>query len=140
MVSLSPLVLIVMVHEWPLVPLFYPALISLYYNAASSVANEHDALHDWLTGLGNRELLHREATRALDALPRQGGGVAVLVLDIDRFKSVNDTLGMPPATGCCRSLLSDSWVWCDLLTLSPDSGATSSSSCCTTFPTSRRRG
>ncbi|HTC68806.1 MAG TPA: GGDEF domain-containing protein [Acidothermaceae bacterium] len=93
MVSLSPLVLIVMVHEWPLVPLFYPALISLYYNAASSVANEHDALHDWLTGLGNRELLHREATRALDALPRQGGGVAVLVLDIDRFKSVNDTLG-----------------------------------------------
>jgi diguanylate cyclase (GGDEF)-like protein len=93
MVSLSPLVLIVMVHEWPLVPLFYPALISLYRNAASSVAHEHDALHDWLTGLGNRELLHREATRALDALPRPGGGVAVLVLDVDRFKSVNDTLG-----------------------------------------------
>ena len=93
MVSLSPLVLVVMVHEWPLVPLFYPALISLYYNAASSVANEHDALHDWLTGLGNRELLHREATRALDAAPRPGGGVALLVLDVDRFKSVNDTLG-----------------------------------------------
>jgi diguanylate cyclase (GGDEF)-like protein len=93
MVSLSPLVLVVMVHEWPLVPLFYPALISLYHNAASSVANEHDALHDWLTGLGNRELLHREATRALDAAPRPGGGVAVLVLDVDRFKSVNDTLG-----------------------------------------------
>src|SRR5450755_877011 len=93
MVSLSPLVLVVMVHEWPLVPLFYPALISLYHNAASSVAHEHDALHDWLTGLGNRELLHREATRALDALPRPGGGVAVLVLDVDRFKRVNDTLG-----------------------------------------------
>jgi diguanylate cyclase (GGDEF)-like protein len=93
MVSLAPLVLVVMVHAWPLVPLFYPALISLYHNAASSVANEHDALHDWLTGLGNRELLHREATRALDALPRPGGGVAVLVLDVDRFKSVNDTLG-----------------------------------------------
>ncbi|HEY0868860.1 MAG TPA: GGDEF domain-containing protein [Acidothermaceae bacterium] len=93
MVSLSPLVLVVMVHDWPLVPLFYPALISLYRNAASSVAHEHDALHDWLTGLGNRELLHREATRALDAPPRPGGGIAVLVLDVDRFKSVNDTLG-----------------------------------------------
>jgi diguanylate cyclase (GGDEF)-like protein len=93
MVSLSPLVLVVMVHLWPLVPLFYPALVSLYHNATLSVAREHDALHDSLTGLGNRELLHREASRALEVMRAHGNGVAVLVLDLDRFKAVNDTLG-----------------------------------------------
>jgi len=93
MVSLSPLVLIVMVHMWPLVPLFYPALVSLYQNATLSVAREHDALHDSLTGLGNREMLHREASKVFDGLARQHVGIAVLVLDLDGFKSVNDQLG-----------------------------------------------
>jgi diguanylate cyclase (GGDEF)-like protein len=93
MVSLSPLVLVVMVHMWPLVPLFYPALVSLYQNATLSVAREHDALHDSLTGLGNREMLHREASRVFEGLARQHAGIAVFVLDLDGFKSVNDQLG-----------------------------------------------
>jgi GGDEF domain-containing protein len=93
MVSLAPLVLVVMVHLWPFVPLFYPALVSLYHNATLSIAREHDALHDSLTGLGNRELLHREGSRALEAINRQGDGVAIFVLDLDKFKEVNDTLG-----------------------------------------------
>jgi diguanylate cyclase (GGDEF)-like protein len=93
MVSLAPLVLVVMVHLWPVVPLLYPALVSLYHNATLSIAREHDALHDSLTGLGNRELLHREGSRALEAINRQGDGVAIFVLDLDKFKEVNDTLG-----------------------------------------------
>ncbi|HXR40806.1 MAG TPA: GGDEF domain-containing protein [Acidothermaceae bacterium] len=93
MVSLAPLVLVVMVHVWPFVPLFYPALVSLYHNATLSVAREHDALHDSLTSLGNRQLLHREGSKALADLGRQDDGVAILVLDLDKFKEVNDTLG-----------------------------------------------
>ena len=93
MVSLSPLVLVVMVHLWPFVPLFYPALVSLYYNATLSSAREHAALHDSLTGLGNRDLLFQEGTKALAELGRQSDGLAVLVLDLDKFKDVNDTLG-----------------------------------------------
>jgi diguanylate cyclase (GGDEF)-like protein len=93
MVSLSPLVLVVMVHMWPLVPLFYPALVSIYHNATLSAEREHDALHDSLTGLGNRELLHREASKALETLPRRDVGLALFVLDLDKFKDVNDTLG-----------------------------------------------
>jgi len=94
MASLSPLVLVVMVHLWPFVPLFYPALASLYYNATLSTAREHAALHDSLTGLANRELLHREAETAISGANRQAeNGLAILVIDLDKFKEVNDTLG-----------------------------------------------
>ncbi|MBS3917176.1 MAG: EAL domain-containing protein [Sulfuritalea sp.] len=51
----------------------------------------HLALHDPLTGLPNRESFRARIDRAL----RRGGRHAVLLLDIDRFKNVNDTFGHP---------------------------------------------
>jgi diguanylate cyclase (GGDEF)-like protein/PAS domain S-box-containing protein len=51
------------------------------------------ALEDPLTGLANRALLHGQLERALHAAARRDGQVAVLLLDLDRFKYLNDTLG-----------------------------------------------
>jgi diguanylate cyclase (GGDEF)-like protein/PAS domain S-box-containing protein len=51
------------------------------------------ALEDPLTGLANRALLGSQLEYALHAAARHGGEVAVLLLDLDRFKYLNDTLG-----------------------------------------------
>ena len=53
----------------------------------------HRALHDGLTGLPNRTLFLDRLGQALRRSRRRDGGVAVVFLDLDRFKVVNDSLG-----------------------------------------------
>jgi diguanylate cyclase len=56
-------------------------------------AIEKQAVHDALTGLPNRSLFMDRARQALSAAARSGAEPVVLVLDLDQFKEVNDTLG-----------------------------------------------
>lgn len=53
----------------------------------------HRAQHDPLTGLGNRSLFRQRLNEGFRAMPAGEPRLAVLALDLDRFKQVNDTMG-----------------------------------------------
>jgi diguanylate cyclase len=55
----------------------------------------HQAFHDTLTGLPNRALANDRLQSAVERAKRAGHAVGVLMIDVDRFKEINDTLGHP---------------------------------------------
>lgn len=54
---------------------------------------EHQAMHDVLTGLPNRLLLRRRLIQSLDKAKKTDSQLALLMIDLNKFKEINDTLG-----------------------------------------------
>ncbi|MFZ0974954.1 MAG: EAL domain-containing protein [Solirubrobacteraceae bacterium] len=60
---------------------------------SQAAINEHQALHDALTGLANRTLFHRRISHVVNPRRRSDTRAAVVVVDLDGFKEINDSLG-----------------------------------------------
>jgi len=67
-------------------------------------ALQHQALHDPLTSLPNRLLLHDRIERAVAAAGRDGHSAALMLLDVDHFKEVNDRFGHAAGDAVLRHL------------------------------------
>jgi diguanylate cyclase (GGDEF)-like protein/PAS domain S-box-containing protein len=64
----------------------------------------HQVLHDGLTGLPNRRLFHDRVDQAIERARRTGASLSVLLMDLDRFREVNDTLGHHTGDALLREL------------------------------------
>jgi diguanylate cyclase (GGDEF)-like protein len=65
---------------------------------------QHRAMHDELTGLGNRATFEQRLDEALSRSRRHKTLLALLYIDLDRFKQVNDTLGHPAGDALIRQV------------------------------------
>ncbi|MFF9395035.1 putative bifunctional diguanylate cyclase/phosphodiesterase [Streptomyces griseoluteus] len=93
LLGIAPLVCVVADARPALLPLFVIPLIALDSTLWMARARAEEQLLDPLTGLPNRQWLLERIWTALDDAERIGARSALMLIDLDRFRSVNDTLG-----------------------------------------------
>ncbi|MEV4340767.1 bifunctional diguanylate cyclase/phosphodiesterase [Streptomyces sp. NPDC049590] len=93
LLGMAPLLCVVADAEPILLPLFAIPLIALDSTLWMARARAEEQLRDPLTGLPNRQWLLERIWTALDDADRIGARAALMLIDLDRFRSVNDTLG-----------------------------------------------
>ena len=93
LLALVPIVLVVVEYDLALIPLLWIPLVAIALGGRQAVINQHQATHDTLTGLPNRAQMHDRLSSALEQARIDGGLVGMLMMDLDGFKEINDTLG-----------------------------------------------
>jgi diguanylate cyclase (GGDEF)-like protein len=107
LMALSPILMVASQESLLLVPLLALPLAAVHRSATVSLErerlfdtlrdqaneNEYQATHDGLTNLPNRILFKDRLEQALQVSNRSGFSVAVMLMDLDRFKEINDALG-----------------------------------------------
>lgn len=101
LLSLGPIVALAAERHVSLLVLFAVPAVAVSRGIAIAAGRDFQALHDELTGLPNRQLLADRVAQAIALARREGEKTAVLVLDLNGFSDVNDTLGR----GCGDALL-----------------------------------
>ena len=92
--AISPLIVVVaLTPSWVVLPLLLIPLLLLYYTASMSLEREREAGSDSLTGLANRMSLGFELDTAFATFEREDAPFGLMLIDMNDFKRVNDTLG-----------------------------------------------
>ncbi|HEX8104628.1 MAG TPA: EAL domain-containing protein [Solirubrobacteraceae bacterium] len=93
LLGLAPIVVIAADFSVVLLPLLGLPLLAVQRAGRSAVEKEQQALHDNLTGLPNRLLFADRVEQAIHLSSRESTQAAVMLIDLDHFKEINDTLG-----------------------------------------------
>jgi diguanylate cyclase (GGDEF)-like protein len=93
LLGLAPMVALAADFALPFVALLFLPLLAVHRGGRQAIAKEHQALHDALTGLPNRSLFSHRIEQVLNAGLRSDRIAAVMLIDLDHFKEINDTLG-----------------------------------------------
>ena len=93
LVGLAPVLTGVAIRSFVLLPLLLAVVLGVYHSARIGLAHRHEATHDILTGLPNRRLFYEQAALTLDLARTRSRTPAVLLIDLDGFKEINDRLG-----------------------------------------------
>ncbi|MEJ2577899.1 MAG: bifunctional diguanylate cyclase/phosphodiesterase [Kineosporiaceae bacterium] len=93
LLGLAPVAAVLAGFSPLMLPLLALPLAGVQRNARTAARRQHDALYDGLTGLPNRTLFRLRTEQAVADTRDGPGRSAVLLLDLDHFKEVNDTLG-----------------------------------------------
>ncbi len=93
LLGLAPLAVVAVESSLALVPLLALPLLAVQRAGTHALVSRRLALHDALTGLPNRVLFADRTRRAIATAERSDGPVVVMLIDLDRFKDINDTLG-----------------------------------------------
>ena len=93
LLGFGPTVVVAADFDLWLIPLMALPIVYIYRGGRDARLIEHRALHDELTELPNRALFRDRVEQAIHGARRSDTHVAVMILDLDRFKEVNDTLG-----------------------------------------------
>jgi diguanylate cyclase (GGDEF)-like protein len=93
LVMLAPVLTAIAAQSFMLVPLLLFVVVGVYQSARVGLVHRHEATHDLLTGLPNRRLFFEQSALTLDSARVSGRSAAILLIDLDGFKEINDRLG-----------------------------------------------
>src|SRR3954454_10156670 len=99
MLGLAPVVVPAADFSLPAIALLFLPLFSVHRGGREAIAKEHQALHDALTGLPNRELFRDPIDEAVRSSRRNGDPSVVMIMDLDHFKEINS---WRRSRGACR--------------------------------------
>jgi diguanylate cyclase (GGDEF)-like protein len=93
MLGLAPIIVLAADFALPAIALLFLPIFAVHRGGREAIEKEHQALHDALTGLPNRELFRDRIDQVVRRGKRTGEHAVVMIMDLDHFKEINDTLG-----------------------------------------------
>lgn len=93
LLALAPVFTVVAIHAIFLVPLLLATVWSIHRGSTMAMTNRHEATHDLLTGIPNRRLFDEQTRHSIEEATISGELLALVLIDLDGFKPVNDDYG-----------------------------------------------